>query len=222
MNDREKTPYPAALLFDLDGTLANTDPLHLKAWQRCLKSEGIDVDEPFYATHITGRTTPEAVRHLFPQLDEAGVQEFAAYKERTFRQLAEGVQPVAGLVEVLHWAAEHRRHTALVTNGSRENVSFMLKELGLEHEFEVRIYGEELHVGKPDPLPYRLALEQLRMGAAQSVAFEDSPTGVRASAAAGIRTVGIATTQTEATLAGAGAERVVKDFTDPRLWELLR
>src|SRR3954469_22696057 len=100
----------AALLFDLDGTLADTDPLHLHAWQKCLAPEGIAVDEAYYLKHITGRTTPAAVRHVLPRLSDSEVADFAEFKERTFRELAGGMKQVNGLGMILEWARTHDVH----------------------------------------------------------------------------------------------------------------
>src|SRR5262245_34472774 len=110
-----------ALLFDLDGTLSDTDPLHLRAWQQCLEGSGIAVDEAFYRAHITGRTTPAVVKHLFPDFDAAQVAQFSADKEVKFRALAGEMRALDGLGEVLALAHRRRWKCALVTNGSREN-----------------------------------------------------------------------------------------------------
>jgi beta-phosphoglucomutase-like phosphatase (HAD superfamily) len=83
------------------------------------------------------------------------------------------------------------------------------------------IFGEELHAGKPDPLPYRLALRDLQVEAPAALAFEDSITGLRSATGAGLRTVGVATSQSADALLGAGASIVIRDFSDRGLWELL-
>jgi HAD superfamily hydrolase (TIGR01509 family) len=206
-----------ALLFDLDGTLADTDPLHLRAWQRCLRESGIPVNEQIYREVITGRTTPQVVRHFFPRYGDADVARFSEAKEQCFRELATGLQAMAGLQELLRGAHRAQKKTAIVTNGSRANVDYMLGVLKLDHEFDVHIYGEELHVGKPDPLPYRLALARLGVAPEEAIAFEDSPTGISSAVAAGLRTIGIASSQPEEMLLKTGADLVVEDFHDDRL-----
>jgi HAD superfamily hydrolase (TIGR01509 family) len=211
-----------ALLFDLDGTLSDTDPLHLRAWQECLADRGIPVDATFYHTHITGRTTPAVVKHLFPDFDDDEVARFSAYKESTFRKIAGEMKALAGLGEVLALAHQRQWKCALVTNGSRENAMFMLQTIGLEAKFDVMVFGEELHAGKPDPLPYRLALRDLQVEPSSALAFEDSITGLRSATGAGLRTIGVATSQSADALLGAGATIVIRDFADRGLWELLR
>lgn len=210
-----------ALLFDLDGTLSDTDPLHLRAWQQCLAGSGIKVDEAFYGSQITGRTTPAVVRQLFPGLAEPAVAEFSERKEATFRDLARGMTALAGLGEILALARARAWRCALVTNGSRENAGFMLRTIGLEARFDVMVFGQELRAGKPDPLPYRQALEELQIAPESAVAFEDSVTGLRSATSAGLRTVGVATSQSADELLAAGAMLVIRDFTDKRLGDFL-
>jgi beta-phosphoglucomutase len=210
-----------ALLFDLDGTLSDTDPLHLRAWQQCLEGRGITVDEAFYRAHITGRTTPAVVKHLFPNFDDEQVAQFSADKESSFRALAGEMRALAGLADVLALAHRRRWKCALVTNGNRENATFMLQTIQVEPEFDVMVFGEELHAGKPDPLPYQVALQKLRVDAGAALAFEDSLTGLRSAIGAGLRTVGVATSQSADELLAAGATIVIRDFSDRGLWDVL-
>jgi HAD superfamily hydrolase (TIGR01509 family) len=210
-----------ALLFDLDGTLSDTDPLHLRAWQECLRDRGTVVDETFYRTQISGRTTPAVVKNLFPHFDDQQVADFSAYKEATFRALAGELKALFGLKEVLALAHQRRWKCALVTNGSRENAMFMLQTISLATEFDAMVFGEELQIGKPDPLPYRIALQELQQEARTALAFEDSITGLRSAIGAGLRTIGVATSQSANDLLDAGATMVIRDFSDRGLWELL-
>jgi beta-phosphoglucomutase len=97
----------------------------------------------------------------------------------------------------------------------------MLQVLELTEMFESVILAENLPDGKPDPLPYRMALEKLGISASEAVAFEDSPSGIRSAVGAGIYTIGIASTQSPQHLKDLGASMAVSDFTDPELWKLL-
>ena len=83
------------------------------------------------------------------------------------------------------------------------------------------ILGGKLDAGKPDSAPYEAALEALGISKEEAVAFEDSPSGIASSVAAGILTVGIASTHEEEKLEGWGVDLVVHDFTDPKLEVLL-
>jgi HAD superfamily hydrolase (TIGR01509 family) len=208
-----------ALLFDLDGTLADTDRLHEQAWLEGLARHGIQADQHYYQTQISGGLNPEIVRRVLPQLSEAEGEAFLAQKEARFRELAAEVGPLPGLVELLGWAQEKGLKCALVSNAPRVNALYMLQMLGLE--FDPIVLSEELPAGKPDPLPYRTALQHLGIGPDAALAFEDSPSGVRAAVGAGIRTVALTTGHRPEALAGAGAFLCIPDFTDARLWDWL-
>lgn len=98
----------------------------------------------------------------------------------------------------------------------------MLGALGLQQAFASIVVAEELPRAKPDPLPYLTGLQRLRASAEVAMAFEDSIPGLTAAKAANLYTVGLATSQSEATLLAAGADLVVEDFNDPRLWAVIQ
>lgn len=211
----------AAILYDLDGTLANTDPLHFQAWQESLEPFGLDIDETFYKRQISGRLNPDIVADLLPQLSSQETQTFVDRKEARFRELALQLTPLAGLYSLIDWATAHHLKQAVVTNAPGENARFILKALKLDHVFDPLVLSEELTAGKPDPIPYQHSLQMLGLEANQAIAFEDSPSGVRSAVAAGILTIGIASTQVPADLLAVGATIVVPDFTASELWGLL-
>jgi HAD superfamily hydrolase (TIGR01509 family) len=211
-----------ALLFDLDGTLANTDPIHFQTWRELLLDYGLDIDLDFYQAKFSGRRNQEIVKDLLPHLSDAEGEQLSWQKEANFRDRAEQVlMPMPGLAEILAWTDAHQLKRAVVTNAPVENAQFMLRVLQLETVFPIVILGDELPKGKPDPLPYQLALEQLGVTAADTIAFEDSPSGIRSAVGAGIPTVGVASTHSLEELHHLGVSLMIADFTDDRLWRWL-
>lgn len=208
-----------ALLFDLDGTLADTDRLHEQAWLEALLPYGIQADHHFYQTQISGGVNPEIAARILPHLSPMQARVFLEEKEQRFRELATHLKPMPGLHRLLDWAGEMDLKMALVSNAPRENAKYMLELLGLE--FSLKILSDDLGVGKPDPLPYRVALERLGLATSQALAFEDSPTGVLSAKGAGITTIAITSGHNPLALAGAGADILVPDFDHPELWSFL-
>lgn len=211
----------AAILFDLDGTLTNTDPLHLQTWQEVLQDYGMEIDQAFYKAHISGRLNPIIVRDLLPQLSPVEGQKLADDKEARFREIALSLTPLAGLLDLLQWIDDRGLKRAVVTNAPRENVNFMLEVLDLASRFDAVVLAEEAIAGKPDPAAYQLALDRLGVSAGEAIAFEDSRSGIAAAVAANIYTIGVASTHDPQDLAQAGAAMVVSDFTEPQLWQRL-
>jgi HAD superfamily hydrolase (TIGR01509 family) len=210
-----------ALLFDLDGTLAETDSLHLPTWVDVLRPYGIEVDEAFYKENISGRSTGEIVRELLPDLPKDEGREIGDAKEANFRERAGELEPLPGLLDFLRKATERALKTALVTNAPEENVEAILLALELGEYFDELVLSVEVGRVKPDPEPYRVALDRLGVSPEEAVAFEDSTSGISSAVGAGVPTVGIASTQDPETLWRAGVFMVAKDFTDPELHEFL-
>ncbi|MGF1480733.1 MAG: HAD family hydrolase [Cyanophyceae cyanobacterium] len=211
----------SAILFDLDGTLTNTDPLHFATWQEVLAELGLSIDRTFYDQRISGRLNSAIVQDILPKLKpEAGMQ-VADDKERRFRQQSHQLQPLPGLAELLQWVASRQLKQAVVTNAPRANAQFMLEALQLTAAFPTVVLAEEAAQGKPDPAPYQLALSRLGVTCEEAIAFEDSPSGVRSAVGAGLSTIGVASTHVPTHLQDAGAAMVITDFTEPKLWEWL-
>ena len=208
-----------ALLFDLDGTLAETDSLHLPTWVDVLRPYGIEVDEAFYKENISGRSTGEIVRELLPDLPKDEGREIGDAKEANFRERAGELEPLPGLLDFLRKATERALKTALVTNAPEENVEAILLALELGEYFDELVLSDEVGRVKPDPEPYRVALDRFGVSPKEAVAFEDSTSGITSAVGAGVPTVGIASTQDPETLRRAGVFMVAKDFTDPELHE---
>ncbi|MGR3897081.1 HAD-IA family hydrolase [Pseudomonas sp. 1176_21] len=210
-----------ALLFDLDGTLTDTDTLHLQALQQLLREQGRELSEAEFDAHVSGRANADMCRYLFPGRPVAEHEAFADRKEARFRALSPTLQPTAGLERLLAHAERSGIGMAVVTNAPRANAQHMLVAMGLAERFEHVLVAEELARAKPDPLPYLTGLERLGARADHALAFEDSVPGVTAASRAGILTVGLSTSQAPQLLLEAGAQLVVKNFDDERLWQLI-
>jgi HAD superfamily hydrolase (TIGR01509 family) len=210
-----------ALLFDLDGTLADTDSLHLPTWVDVLEPYGVRVDEEFYRDSISGRNTSEIVRDLLPELSDEENRSVGDAKEARFRERATELEPLPGLVDFVDLGRERGMSIVLVTNAPEENVQAILLALELGDLFDAIVLADEVEAVKPDPAPYRAALGKTGVPPERALAFEDSISGISSAVAAGVPTVGITSSQDHAKLCGAGAFMTAGDFTDARLLALI-
>jgi len=210
-----------ALIFDMDGTLVHSDPVHLSAFAKILASEGVPIDEEIYRSTIIGRTNEAIFASLLPDRTAAEHEQFAERKEAAFRDLASDLRPLDGLIDLLDWAEAKGLRLALVTNAPRLNADHMLDAIGIGGRFEVEITIEDVERGKPDPLPYLTALDRLGVSAEEALVFEDSPSGMRAAKAAGLFGFGVLTGLTADEMTAVGADRTLSDFRDPALWDIL-
>lgn len=210
----------AALFFDLDGTLVDSDPQHLAAFQRVFAPHGISLDREAYDREVHGVSNETIGKTFLSHLSIERRSAILAEKEAIYRTELGEIEPIAGAMALLDFADGRGLGRAVVTNAPRANAVAVLSALGLAARLPIVVVGSELERSKPDPLPYIEALRRTGALASSSVAFEDSSSGVQA-AAAGLAVIGLTTTLGRAALMAAGATIVVDDFTDPRIFELI-
>lgn len=208
-----------ALLFDLDGTLLMSDPLHYAVFGEIFAERGMTITPEIYAERIHGWHNLESFPLLFPGDD---AQALSDEKESRFREmLTHGTPPMPGAVALLDRAAAEGWATAVVTNAPRENAEHMLAAIGLAGRFGLLVIGDECIRPKPDPEPYLAAMRALGAGPRDCIAFEDSASGMRAAAASGAYAVGVRSGLSEEELRAAGAQAIIQDFNDNALAEVL-
>lgn len=174
------------LIFDFDGTVADTTPMHAAAFAQVLGPLGIAVDYP----RIAGLSTPDAMRLCLNEAgqacDEAALAALVAAKQQCGRHMIEqALQPLPGVDDFLRWARPRYR-LAMVTSGSRRTVSQALEQLGYAGWFEPLICAEDVALTKPAPEGFLKALRLTGVPAEAALVFEDSPAGFRAAQAAGL------------------------------------
>ncbi len=219
------SPAPAvrgALLFDIDGTLCDTDPLHIRAFNQVMEPHGVHVGLDEYLRRVMGRTNANIMLDFFPEKSIEEHRALADAKEAAFRDLARtDLHPMPGLMDLMQWADGHAIPMAAVTNAPTENAELMLTGLGIKHRFRTVVIGDRLPRGKPDPMPYLVAGERLGVDCRDCVAFEDSRSGMRSASSAGAFAIGMLSSLTEEDLVKEGARFGVKDFTDARLRDVI-
>jgi HAD superfamily hydrolase (TIGR01509 family) len=198
----------------MDGVLVHSMPLHTLAWESYLASLGIVVENLEQRMH--GKRNSELVRDLIdPNLPDDVVFQHGAMKERLFREMmiADGLSQSA-IPGVEEFLALHRDlPKAVASNAEPQNIDFVLDRFHLRPYFPVTVNGMQVLRPKPFPDVYLEAARQLNTAPADCIVFEDSPTGVEAARAAGMRVVGVETTPTTF----HGIQLKIKDFLDPAL-----
>ena len=210
-----------AILFDLDGTLADTDSIHFAVWQDILIRYDLDIDRAFYRQRISGRTNSKIIKDIIPQLTLEDAWKLATEKEETYRRLANSLLPTPGLNRIIELIDRAALKKAVVTNAPEDNATYMLKILRLTDIFPTVILAKDAPPGKPDPAPYEQALNRLMVKSKRAIAFEDSAAGIRSAIGAGIYTIGITSSHPAEDLLHAGANMTIEDFNDEQLWKLL-
>lgn len=210
-----------ALLFDMDGTLAATDHLHADVFAEVLAPHGFTVDADFYTQKIAGRTNRLIFQELFPGLSDAEADAMSEAKEAAFRAAHPALDPLPGLADFIASAKVRGLQIALVTNAPRANADHVLDAIGLMSHFSEIVTVDVVARGKPHPDPYQEALRRFGLAPHQAIAFEDSPTGLRAALAAGVATAGLATSLAPQALLDLGARWAFQDYRGVQLDTLL-
>ena len=202
-----------ALIFDLDGVVVDSMPVHHAAWQRYLESLGVAPGD--LASRMHGRRNDEiVVDFLGPSADPKLVEEHGAAKERLYREMMREVlvsQLVPGIGSFLE--RMQQAPLAIASNAERPNIDFVLDGADLRRYFRVIVDGSEVAHAKPAPDIYLRAAAGLGVAPRDCIVFEDSPVGIAAARAAGARVVGIQTHSEEL----AGVKFQARDFTIPAL-----
>ena len=206
-----------ALIFDMDGVIINSMPLHEESWSAYLFSLGI---EPLdLAGRMHGRRNDEIVRS-FLGTDASDQEVFAhgAAKENLFRQMmAPQLERwiVPGIREFLDSFEDVP--TGLATNAERANADFVLDGANLRRYFQVIADGSQVQHAKPAADIYQLVASKLGIHPRNCIVFEDSTVGVAAARAAGARVVGVQTQGTPL----SGVDLLIADFNSPELTDWL-
>jgi HAD superfamily hydrolase (TIGR01509 family) len=184
-----------AYLFDCDGTIADSMPLHFIAWDRALREAGCTsfTEDLFYAWG--GWPVEAVVNELWRRdnrtlLTPTELDAFAHRKEGLYYELFPQLQPVPEVLELI--LADHGRVPFAVVSGStRDSVTRTLTALGILDRFDILVCAGDYARGKPDPEPFLTAAQRLHIPPANCLVFEDADAGIRSAQAAGMAWVRI-------------------------------
>ena len=184
-----------ALIFDMDGVIVNSNPMHSEAWSRFNRRYGIETTDAMIQ-RMYGRRNDEIVRDYFGgHLSDEEVAARGRAKEALYRQLiAERMEEL--LVPGVREFIERHRDLpmAVASNAEPENVAFVLDRAGLRPYFRAVVDGHQVRNPKPHPDIYLWAARLLDVAPERCIVFEDSPSGAAAGSAAGMRVIGLSTT----------------------------
>jgi beta-phosphoglucomutase len=202
-----------AVIFDMDGVIVDSHPIHKKAWRRFLDSVGKEVPEEDLDFILDGRKKEDILRHFLGDLSPEEIHRLGHEKELLFREEARAeLRPVEGVEQLLNSLSRAKIKLGVASSGSDSRVNFVLRQLHLLQYFSAIVAGDEVSAGKPDPAIFRLTSQKLDVAPEQILVFEDSVSGVKAATAAGMRCVGLAEASRAESLLEAGAEHVIDHF----------
>jgi beta-phosphoglucomutase family hydrolase len=201
---------PRAVLWDLDGTLINTAPIHWRAWKEILSAEGVDLTWEQFAPSFGERNDTALRAWLGPELSDEEIQRISNHKEELFRASLKNtsLEMLPGAKEWLARLHEAGWKQALATMTWRENLEAIFSASDFRDCFDVVVTAEDVRRGKPDPEVFLLAAQRLAVPPARCIVIEDAASGIEAAHQAGMHAIGAG----KQTL--LKADRVVLSLTD--------
>ena len=206
-----------ALIFDMDGTMIDSMPHHASTWQDFAVTHGINmpIDELMRST--TGRTGLECVRLLMgqPDMPDTLAMQLVHEKEQLYRDVFGPIFKEVDGFSTFYAATRARGLKVSVgTAGDLANVEFALGHLQISPPPDAIARGDEGLTGKPTPAIFLAAAERIGIAPEHCIVFEDAPFGIEAARRAGMRAVGICTTNTPEELAGPHVITCVHDYNE--------
>jgi beta-phosphoglucomutase family hydrolase len=187
---------PAAVIFDMDGVLVDTNPFHVQKWEALLAEYGIAFDRKALPKQVLGPGNDPTLRHFFGERITADDRRRLSEElEARFRRaFAPHAKPLPGVERLISECHDHGVLVALASAAMTKNVNFILDALKLRPYFHVILTGDEITQSKPHPEIFVKTAQKLRLFPADCVALEDSFAGIEAAKRAGMKCVAVAST----------------------------
>lgn len=198
-----------AVLFDFDGTIADTEPAYDIFWNN--KAEEYHLGIENFAAQIKGTTMPNIMKKYFSQYPEDVhqkiINEALAYEEKMDFPL------IPGSLEFIRALKKAGFRVALVTSSETKKMNRAFDILSLKGVFDVVITADRITKGKPDPMCYQLAASDLHLTPEECIVFEDAFAGIQAATSAGMKVIGVSSTNSAEALKDK-VYAVIPDFRD--------
>ena len=193
-----------AVIWDMDGVIADTAPFHFQAWQEVFRKRKIPYSREIFQQNF-GKRNDIIVRSIVGEdYPESEMEAILEEKEGLFRARAAGkIKPIPGAIELIDELREYGVKVALATSSPIENGQFVTRQLGIEDSFDAIVWGREVTEGKPSPQIFLLAAERLKIDPKNCVVIEDAVAGVAAAKRAGMKCLAVANSHPAEKLAEA-------------------
>jgi HAD superfamily hydrolase (TIGR01509 family) len=170
-------------IFDLDGTLFFNYEANYEAYRRAFQGHSVDLTQEAYSFRF-GLRAHEMIHSIAPHLSAEEREAVRKNKAKYYRESVHLVVPNEPLIAFLKYVKKSAL-TALATTASRHNALFLLKHFGLDQDFSLMLFGEDVTHPKPNPECYLMCMDRLQVKPENSLIFEDSETGIAAACASG-------------------------------------
>lgn len=207
----------AGVIFDLDGVLADTHPIHRQAWGQFLHERGLQVSEQEMDFVLEGVKREDILQHFLGDLSAPELRSYGERKDELFHQFADQVGAIPGVMEFIQQCECAQISLAVATSAGKRRTHTVLERLGLAGRFSAIVTSDDVIHPKPHPSVFKQAAAGMRLSPDRVLVAEDSQAGIRAAKRAGMKCLGLARGARVSQLYHDGADWVVGDFRDTSL-----
>jgi beta-phosphoglucomutase len=182
-----------AVLWDLDGTLVDSEEFHWQSWEYALGRDRVAITYDQFKASFGQRNDRILRNWLGPDSSDERIHRIAEAKEAEYRRLAQehGLTPLPGAAEWLARLQADGWRQAIASSAPRQNVEVMLRALHLERYFDAIVASEDVTTGKPDPEVFLTAASRLRVTPPRCIVVEDAAAGIEAAKRARMKCIGV-------------------------------
>ncbi len=193
--DKGEISNKKAVIWDMDGVIADTAQYHLKGWQIVFRKRGANYTEEDFRRN-TGKRSDTIIKSVLGRKIKQGeIMAIIREKDETFRQLmGQNIRPLPGVLKLITSLKEHGFKIAIASSAPTDNIQLITRSLKIHNRFDAIISGWEVNKGKPYPQTFLLAAEKLGVEAEDCIVIEDAISGVTASKRAGMRCIAVTNT----------------------------
>ena len=184
-----------AVIWDMDGVIADTAPYHLSAWQQVFQKRGVNFTEEDFRRTFGQRNDTIIRNTLGEETPQSEIDDIAREKERNFRKVVrQNIKPLPGAIKLIKLLKEREFKMALASSAPIENIRLLTKGLGINKWFQSIICDKDVTEGKPSPQGFLLAAQRLGVEPKNCIVIEDAVAGITAAKRAGMHCLAITNT----------------------------
>ena len=182
-----------AVLWDMDGTLIDSEDFHWISWRNTLANEGITISREQFLSSFGQRNDSIIPRWLGAASTPERIERIANAKEELYRHLVrkDGISPLPGVASWLHRLHKEGWLQAIASAAPRANIDTVLEALSATHIFQGIVSADDVHRGKPDPEVFLTAASRVGVPPDRCIVVEDAVAGVQGARSAGMKSIGV-------------------------------
>jgi len=208
------------VIFDMDGVLADTGPIHFDSWVKLANEIGKNFTKDLFEETF-GQTSPDIIKKLVGStINQRKIENWADYKEKYYREMVKDkLEPLPGVLDLIRALKDRKFKLAVGSSGPAANVKLLLNTLKINKYFDCIITGDDVKFGKPAPDVFLAVTKKLKLNPRKCVVIEDAPVGITAAKRAEMKVIALTTTHKRSEL--LNADLIIEDLSDIELNDII-